>query len=146
MERMQGEYSKFGMMFLYPEDWLLVDEETNEWPRRVSVQSPNSGFWELQAYPAQFQPEDLAQQTLQAFSEEYEGVESELVSEPISDQMATGYNLEFFCLDLVVTCQVRSFRLGGQTILLICQAESEEFELRCEVFEAITLSLFLDRT
>ncbi len=143
---MQGEYSKFGVRFLYPEDWLVVDEETNEWPRRVSVQSPNSGFWELQAYPARFQPDDLAQQTLQAFSEEYEEVESEPVSEPIMDHMATGYDLEFFCLDLLVTCQVRSFRLGGQTMLLIYQAESEEFELRHKVFEAITLSLFLDRT
>ena len=141
---MQGEYSKFGVKFLYPEDWLVVDEETNEWPRRVSVQSPNSGFWELQAYPARFQPDDLAQQTLQAFSEEYEGVESEPVSEPIMDHVATGYDLEFFCLDLLVTCQVRSFRLGGQTMLLICQAESEEFELRRKVFEAMTLSLFLD--
>ena len=143
---MQGEYSNFGVQFIYPDDWLLVDEEANQWPRRVSVQSPNSGFWELQAYPARFQPEDLAQQTLQAFSEEYEGVESEPVSEPISDQVATGYNLEFFCLDLLVTCQVRSFRLGGQTILLICQAESAEFELRRKVFEAMTLSLFLDRS
>ncbi len=143
---MQGEYSKFGVKFLYPEDWSVVDEEPNEWPRRVSVQSPNSGFWELQAYPARFQPDDLAQQTLQAFSEEYEGVESEPVSEPIMDHVATGYDLEFFCLDLLVTCQVRSFRLDGQTMLLICQAESEEFELRRDVFEAITLSLFLDRT
>lgn len=141
---MQGEYSKFGVKFLYPEDWSVVDEEANEWPRRVSVQSPNSGFWELQAYPARFQPENLAQQTLQAFSEEYEGVESEPVSEPIMDHVATGYDLEFFCLDLLVTCQVRSFRLGGQTMLLICQAESEEFELRRKVFEAMTLSLFLD--
>jgi hypothetical protein len=141
---MQGKYSKFGVTFLYPEDWSIVDEETNQWPRRVSVQSPNSGFWELQAYPPQYQPDDLARRTLEAFREEYEDVESEPVSEEIMDHAATGFDLDFFCLDLLVTCQVRSFILAGQTLLLIYQAESQEFETRCEVFEAMTRSLFLD--
>ena len=140
---MEGKYSNFGVQFMYPEDWSVVDEQTTGWPRRVSVQSPNSGFWELQAYPPQFRPDDLVRRTLEAFQEEYEDVESEPVSEQILDHNTTGYNLDFFCLDLWVCCQVRSFSLGGQTLLLICQAESEEFETRREVFEAITRSLFL---
>jgi hypothetical protein len=142
---MQGNYSKFGIRFLYPEDWSIVDEQVDQWPRRVSVQSPNSGFWELQAYPPQFGPGDLAEQTLAAFQEEYEGVESEAVSEQIMDHAAIGYDLDFFCMDLVVTCQIRSFSLAGRTLLLISQAESEEFEARRMVFEAITRSLFLER-
>ena len=80
-----------------------------------------------------------------AFQEEYEGVESEPVSEQIMDHAAIGYDLDFFCMDLVVTCQIRSLSLAGRTLLLICQAESEEFEARQMVFEAITRSLFLDR-
>lgn len=140
---MQGEYSNFGVRFLYPEDWSIVDEDASQWPRRVSVQSPNSGFWELQAYPPRFQPDDLAQRTLEAFCEEYDDVESEPVSEPIMNHPTTGFDLDFFCMELLVSCQVRSFSLAGQTLLLICQAESQEFETRREVFEAITRSLFL---
>ncbi|MCL4204748.1 MAG: hypothetical protein KJ000_19905 [Pirellulaceae bacterium] len=141
---MQGEYNNFGVHFRYPEDWSIVDEEVSEWPRRVSVQSPHSGFWELQAYPSRFLPDDLTQRTLEAFCEEYDDVESEAVSELIMDHPATGFDLDFFCMDLLVSCQVRSFTLAGQTLLLICQAESQEFETRQEVFEAITRSLFLD--
>ena len=140
---MPREYSNFGVRFSYPEEWAIVDEEHSQWPRRVSVQSPNSGYWELQAYPSSFRPIDLSDQTLEAFREEYEDLDSEPVTEEILDHATTGYDLDFFCMDLLVTCQVRSFSLAGQTILLICQAESREFEMRRDVFEAITRSLFL---
>ncbi len=140
---MQGEYSNFGVNFNYPDDWIVVDEDDSGWPRRVSVQSPNSGYWELQAYPPNFHPAELSDQTLEAFREEYEELDFEPVSEKILDHETTGYDLDFFCLDLLVTCQVRSFRLANQTILLICQAESREFEMRRDLFAAITRSLFL---
>ena len=139
---MLGQFNKFGIRFAYPEDWAIVDEEDSQWPRRVSVQSPNSGYWELQVYPPDFRPADLSDQTLEAFREEYDDLDSERVHEEIMDHPTMGYDLDFFCMDLLVTCQVRSFTLGGQTLLLICQAESREFETRREVFEAITRSLF----
>jgi hypothetical protein len=141
---MRGEYRNFGVHFLYPENWLIVDEELNEWPRRVSVQSPESGYWEIQAYPPSFRPEDLSERTLAAFREEYEDIDSEAVSEDLLEHRTTGYDLNFFCLDFLVTCQVRSFCLGSHTLLLIWQAESREFEKRRDVFAAITRSLLLE--
>lgn len=139
---MQAEYSNFGLTFRYPADWSIVDEEKTAWPRRVSVQSPDSAFWELQVYPSDYSPAELTADTLDAFCEEYDDVDSEPFSEQVQEHEIVGYDLDFFCLDLMVTCRVRSFSLAGRTLLLICQAESREFEDQHDVLEAITRSLF----
>jgi hypothetical protein len=120
----------------------LVEEEDQQWPRRVTVQSPESAFWELQAYPADTNPQRLADQALDAFRDEYEDVDYEIVSADLNDTQVVGYDLEFFCLDFLVTCQVRSFALGGQTLLLLCQAEGREFRQCQDEFESMSRSLF----
>ncbi len=138
---MQTEYRNFGIQFTYPEDWSLIDEDASGWPRRVSVQSPHTAYWELQIYPAEYSPVALTQKALDVFREEYADLDSQPVSESVDHHQIVGYDLDFLCLDFVVTCQVRSLSLGGQTLLLICQAESREYEEQREVFEAITRSL-----
>lgn len=138
---MPSQYTNFGLRFSYPDDWSVVDEEKITWPRRVSVQSPESAYWELQVYPPDYSPMALTDQTLEIFREEYEDVDSTPVQEQIRDSQVVGYDLDFFCLDLMVTCRVRSFSLGGQTLLLISQAESREYEARQDVLDAITRSL-----
>ena len=55
---------------------------------------------------------------------------------------AVGYDMDFCCLDFIITSRTRSFRLGNWTLLMLCQAENREFEQLEDVFHAITLSLF----
>ena len=138
---MTAHYENLEVEFLYPENWKIVDEETDQWPRGVSVQSPESGYWELQIYPSRVDCAQLSGEALAAMREEYADLEAEVVSEDILDLPAIGYNLRFFCLDLLVISQIRSLHMGSRTYLLIRQAESREFERELPVFDAITQSL-----
>jgi hypothetical protein len=140
-KRMPAQYEKLGIRFLYPENWRIEDEDLDEWPRRVSVQSPGGGYWELHVYPSRISPADLSKQVVEAMREVYEDLESEPVTEQMWNVTAQGYDLDFFCLDLLVTSQVRSFYVGARTYVLIYQAENREFEQQRPVFAAITKSL-----
>ncbi|GEM_PF-242676 len=140
-EAMSASYEKFGVRFLYPENWAVAEEQLNEWPRSVSVQSPTGAYWELQVYPSRMSPVRLTNEVLEAMRQIYTDIESKAVTEDLWSVTAKGYDLDFFCLDFLITCSVRCFRVGSRTCLLTCQAESREFESQQAVFAAITKSL-----
>jgi hypothetical protein len=141
---MTARYEGLGISFLYPENWRIVDEQADEWPHGVSVESPDGGYWQIQLYPSRMDLARLSEQALEAMQGEYEGLEWQAVTEELFDVTASGYDLYFFCLDFLVTSRIRSLYMGDQTILLICQAESREFDRLRLVFDAITKSLLGD--
>lgn len=138
---MYATYEKFGIRVLYPENWTVQDEQLDDWPRSVSIQSPQGAYWELQVYPSRISPARLTKQALSAMQQIYEDLEAEPVSEELGDVTATGYDLSFFCLDFLVSCRIRSFYSGSRTCILTCQAESREFDRQELVFSAMTKSL-----
>ena len=140
---MSASYENFGIRFLYPDNWAVTDEQVDDWPRSVSVQSPSGAYWELQLYPSRMNPSRLTKEVLQAMKEVYADIESKAVSEDLWTVTATGYDLDFFCLDFLVTSRIRCFWVGSRTCLLTCQAESRVFDRQQPVFAAITKS-FLD--
>lgn len=137
---MSASYANFGIHFLYPDNWAVTDEQPDEWPRSVSVQSPSGAYWELQLYPSRMNPAQLSKKVLQAMQEVYTDIEFKAVTEDLWDVSATGYDLDFFCLDFLVTSRIRCFWVGSHTCLLTCQAESREFDRQQQVFAAITKS------
>jgi hypothetical protein len=134
-------YDKLGIRFAYPENWSIADEQLEAPPQGVSVQSPNGGYWDLRIFVSRRELDEVSDQALDAMRQEYADLESEAVTEELFDVPAVGYNLDFFCLDLLVTSRIRSFHVGDRTLLLICQAENREFERQRLVFDAITKSL-----
>jgi hypothetical protein len=138
---MTARYENLDVSFMYPENWRIVDEESDDWPHGVSVQSPEGGYWELRIYPSHMDRDELSNQVLQAMRQEYADLESDAVGESIMNLPAVGYNLSFFCLDLLVISHVRTLHVGNRTYLLTCQAENDEFEREKPVFDAITRSL-----
>ncbi|MCU0871047.1 MAG: hypothetical protein MUE50_01760 [Pirellulaceae bacterium] len=142
---MVATYEKFGIRFLYPENWTVSDEQLEDWPRSVSIQSPQGAYWELQVYPSRINPARLVKQALAAMEQIYEDLEAEPVTEELWEVAATGYDLHFFCLDFLVTSRIRGFYAGSRTCVLTCQAESREFDRQQAVFSAMTKSL-LDET
>jgi hypothetical protein len=138
---MPATFENSEVHFLYPENWTLSQEETEEWPRSLSLQSPSSGFWSLHVYPTRHNANLAAQEAVAGIREAYEDVESEEVYEKIGALETVGYNLDFIYLDFVVRAEVRSFDIGPRTVVVLCQAESREFEELAKVFRAITLSL-----
>ena len=139
---MTATYDRMGIRFLYPENWEIVDEMVDAWPRMVSVQSPTGAFWSIAIHPAPADADQLADEALQAMQEEYDDLETEPIREDIAGLDAGGYDLQFYCLNLVVSMRLRTFQLGDHAILLMYQGEDRDFDRLERVFGAITASLF----
>lgn len=138
---MTATYENHGITFLYPENWTLTQEQCTERPYEISVQSPGSGFWSVHVYEESSDPGQLATEALDSMRQEYENIDSEPVTSTIGDLEVGGYELNFYCLDFLVTARIVGFRHGGSTYLVLYQAESSEFEDLGVVFEALTISL-----
>jgi hypothetical protein len=137
---MPGVYERFGVKFLYPENWQVVEEEVDQWPKSVSVVSPQGAFLTLFIYEEGVNVPELVREAVAAMEQEYQDIESDEIAEP-NDGADYGYNLDFYCLDLVITAQIRGALLPGTAVVWQAQAETREFD-QCElVFRAITTSL-----
>ena len=134
-------YDKGEVRFLYPDGWEVADEEALAWPRTVTVRHPSGAYWSLSVFTWTTKPEQLVDEAVRTFHEEYEGVETEEVSEEIGPAEAVGCDLTFYCLDFIVQVKVRSFTIDRRTFLIICQGEDRDFDQLDLVFRAITTGL-----
>lgn len=133
-------YEKEGVSFQYPENWSL-DEVLNEDSTDVTIHSPAGAVWSIAIFPKSCDPSHVAAESLKAMQAEYPDLESEAVEETLADLALIGFDIDFICLDLIVTGTLRAFRLGDHTICVTAQAESRDYDALAEVFRAMTFSL-----
>ncbi len=126
--------------FQYPENWTLSEDNSAE-PVSVTVQSPSSGFWTLVMYSDDQDLNVLIEQVVSAMDEEYEALESTPTTLELGDFTAPGYEMDFSCLDLVVSAKTFAIRHNDLTLLILWQGESRDFEQLELVFQAITLGM-----
>jgi len=138
---MPASYDKMGIHFLYPENWTLDEEDAAKGCKSVSVYSPSGGFWSITLHPRKVDPKDLAVTALNAMKQVYDEAESEEVSEAVAGHDVSGFDLNFYCLDLTNTALIRGFRTDHASCVVLCQAEDREFQSLEQVFRAITASL-----
>ncbi|MCA9262888.1 MAG: hypothetical protein KDA60_03525 [Planctomycetales bacterium] len=138
---MTATYDKSGFRFLYPQNWKVADEQFDQPPRSVTLESPSGAIWSVDVHPFSVDPLDLTQQVVQAMQQEYSDLEFEEASETIHGQPAVGFNMNFWCLDFVITARTRAFRQGHATYLLLYQAEDRDYDQLEAVFRAITESM-----
>lgn len=136
---MPGLYEKFGIKFLYPENWQLSEESGDDWPKTVTVQSPEGAFLAIYIYQGGVDLQELVREAVDAMRAEYEDLEAEELLQP--DDADYGFNLDFYYLDLVITAHIRGVLLPGLAIVWQSQAENREFDNCAMVFKAITTSL-----
>jgi hypothetical protein len=141
---MPAVYDKLGIRFLYPDNWTLDEQEAMEGNRSVSVYSPGGAFWSIALHATGADPGELAATALATLKGEYTDSEAEAVSELIGGQSISGYDMNFFYLDLTNTALIRCFRTATASCLVLCQAEDGEFEELAPVFRAITTSLLAE--
>ncbi|MEX2111953.1 MAG: hypothetical protein WD845_02145 [Pirellulales bacterium] len=138
---MPSTYDNLGVRFLYPDSWILDEEDSPSATPSVTVQSPGGAFWSLAIHSPSADPDELAQAALEALAAEYRDSESEPVTERIGGRLIDGFDFHFFYLDFVSTALIRGFRTATASCLLLCQAEDREFDELAAVFRAITTSL-----
>jgi hypothetical protein len=138
---MPAIYEKLGIRFLYPDNWLLDEDDVLGGDPLVAVYSPGGAFWSVAVHPVETDPGELASAALRTLKAEYEDSESEPVSEEIGGETMSGFDVNFFYLDFTNTAIIRSFRTAEASCLVLCQAEDREFNEIGPVFRAITTSL-----
>jgi hypothetical protein len=141
---MVATYENFGIKFSYPENWKLLEDQAASWPHSVSVYSPNDAFWNVSVHEPGTHMESAAEAVKEAIEEEYEGVEVEPIQEKIEQLDATGFDLFFYCLDMLVQTRVRAIEAGDLRLLIVCQGEDREFDKLNQVFSAISVDLVRD--
>ncbi|MGD9645854.1 MAG: hypothetical protein AB7U73_09085 [Pirellulales bacterium] len=134
-------YQHFGIRFQYPDNWTLDEEEAVAGNQSVAVYSPQGGFWSVAVHPPRTPRQPLADAALAAMREEYDNLDAEEVTEIVAGHKLTGYDINFYCLDLTSTALVRTIDLPEAVVLIFCQAEDREYAKIGPVFEAITRSL-----
>lgn len=138
---MPSHYDKLGIHFQYPDNWTLDEIEARDSGNSVTVYSPGGAFWSITIHPANQSPQDLADAALEAMRREYDELDAEPVVETVGGQELIGWDINFYCLDLTNTAQVRGFNASRATYLIFCQADDREFDEVEQVFAAITRSL-----
>ncbi|MGD0896891.1 MAG: hypothetical protein ABR915_03580 [Thermoguttaceae bacterium] len=138
---MPAIFQKLGISFQYPENWTLDEQDARAGRGSVTVYSPGGAFWSVAVHSQPADPAEMSQLALDAMRQEYEGLEVEEAHETIAGHDLTGYDLNFFYLDLISTSGIRSLRVGRTTYTIFYQAEDREFDRVRRVFEAMTTSL-----
>jgi hypothetical protein len=137
---MAALFEEDGIQLLYPENWELQREESdNGWT--ISLQSPETAFFVLSFDGDMPEMEAMAQTALDALRGEYEDLEADDCVETVAGQPAVGHDVRFFSLDLTNTCWIRSFYSGGGTVLAMWQINDLELEKHERVLRAICASI-----
>ncbi len=138
---MPAVYENLGVRFLYPENWSVTDEEDDGWPRTVTIQSRETGFWSLHVYPPKQKTKAVIDELVAAIESEFGEVEVLPATETFGETDTTGVDLAFFYLDLLVEAKIRCVRTPSSTLIWLYQAESREFESMEAVFQAMAVSM-----
>ncbi len=134
-------YDKLGIHFQYPDNWSLDEIEARDSGNAITVYSPGGAFWSITIHPAEVAPQKLVDAALKTMQQEYDELDAERVAETVAGHDLVGWDMNFYCLDLTNTAQVRSFQTAEASYLVFCQADDREFNEVAGIFRAITFSL-----
>lgn len=139
---MPGVYDDSVIRFQYPENWQVERQESDEgWT--ISVQSPDTAFLLINGYTERPEVQDVLKSALTAMEQDYPELEYETVHERIAAHASKGYDINFFSLDTVNTCQMRCFRTVSMTVLVLTQSSSFDNATTLAVMQAIRTSLIV---
>lgn len=133
-------HDRLGLSFDYPDNWTIDTDTSDRDAPAVTAYSPEGAFWSLSAHEAGTDPESLSRAIVDEMRSEYRDLDTEAAVDRIGDRSLTGFDLNFYCLDLTNTAQVRSLATPDATYVVFCQAEDREWDRIAHVFAAMTAS------
>lgn len=140
---MPAEFNQWGIQFQYPENWTVDSESEPGGPHSVSVHSPDGAFWSVTTEGPD--GPSLARHVVQAIQNEYEQCEFEPMVRRIGEHQVDGFELNFYCLDFLITAHVLNVHSTQGPLAVLYQAESRDFDRLQLVFDAISASLLQHR-
>lgn len=133
-------FDHLGLAFDYPENWSVEIDDTSADRPAVTVTTPDGGFWSVSGQPPGTPAARLAEAVVRQMRSEYRDIDSEAASDLVAGRRLAGWDLNFYCLDLTNTAQVRAVETPAATYLLLAQAEDREWDRVAPVFAAMTAS------
>ena len=133
-------FRRFGLEFDYPEGWTVDVDEADDSGAAVTVSAPGGGFWSVSGHAADAPADELAEAVLRQMREEYRDLDAEPADDEVGGRALPGYDLNFYCLDLTNTAQIRTLATPAAVYVLFCQAEDRDWERIAPVFAAMTAS------
>ncbi len=138
---MSGNYSKYGVSFLYPENWTLEDSGGGELPFEIWLESPDGGLLSLTFFDPEADSEEVLREYLAGLQEQYEDIELTPGEDCAGGVKGVGNNALFYCLDFLVSCKLRVYATPKYLVAVVEQAETREFDRISQVFLAIKTQL-----
>jgi hypothetical protein len=136
---MQTLYQTDGLKFEYPPDWELTTEPLED-GLSIMVSGTGTTFCSFMLMPDRPAVATVLKNALGAFRESYDEIDSEAVECRIADRPARGYDVDFYCLELLNSAWLRAFRTGRYTVFIMFQSGFDEPEAR-SIFDSICASM-----
>ena len=136
---MQTLYQTDGLSFAYPADWELSTEQLAD-GLSVLVNGAGTTFCSFLLMPERPAVATVLKNALEAFRDTYDEVDSEPVECRLASRAARGFDVDFYCLELLNSAWLRAFRTGKYTVFMLFQSGFDEPEAR-SIFDAICASL-----
>ncbi len=133
-------FHRLGLDFSYPDSWSVDTDDAREGHAAVTVYAPEGGFWSISGHAPGDRPSELAEAVVAQMRGEYRDLDAEPATDAVAGATLTGFDMNFYCLDLTNTAQVRTLATPGAVWLLFCQAEDREWDRIAPVFAAMTTS------
>jgi hypothetical protein len=138
---MPATFQRFGVHFLYPDNWRITEEIEEGAQAGVTLESPAGSFFSLYRYRHQTDPSALLEQAIAAMRGEYEAIEKRPYEDPGAFPDEAGCDLDFYCLDLLITARILAVPDQGDCLLVQMQGENREFDRLEPVFQAVLKTL-----
>lgn len=133
-------FNRFGLAFDHPNNWVVETDDSEERYAAVTVYSPGGAFWSISGHATGGEASKLASAVVDQMRDEYRELDCEPGEEVIGGRRLPGFDLNFYCLDLTNTAQVRTLTTPGAIYLIFCQADDREWDNVAPVFAAMTTS------
>lgn len=107
--------------FAYPKNWFVQEAPWTSDSKAITVNNPDGYFWMISIFPAGTDPDAAAKEVLHSMRREYSQLEDTPTHRIIADHFLTGYEMNFFYLDLVNTAIVLSLETEERSYVIYWQ-------------------------
>ncbi|MBQ9875336.1 MAG: hypothetical protein IJM30_12855 [Thermoguttaceae bacterium] len=151
MAKKYAEYDDLGVRFIYPKNWFARTETWDKGTYCITVDCPEGSFWSLSIMPKTADLDQAAKDIVRTMRAEYEEMEEREIRRYVADRVLTGYEIDFFYLDLTSAATALKFEDGRRGYVIYWQTcdrlttEGESLS-RADIFDAMTHSLVSNLT
>ena len=134
---MPAKFDSFGVTFLYPENWTVLDRAEGEDETGITLELPSGGFFSIERVEPASDPQFLIDEVAKTLQAEYNEIEQESIQLEGAAADESAADVRFYYLDLVVVSRVIVIPDEEGTLLIQFQAELRDFDANEKVLDAI---------